>query len=87
MAASKHCVKYHNFTYVLGAEILRKRTVEFPQNVYTKKLGEVTVFYGVKILEPLMIFPSDKCRRITQIQENFSNDFFILHTEICPSKR
>ena len=68
----QHCVKYRNFTYVPGVEYLRKGTVspEFwancsklcgncalLQNSYTRKLGEITVFYAVRAyLKNLIVF-------------------------------
>ena len=56
------CVKYLNFTQFPGVEILQKGTVSaefranhpklcrncaFPHNSYTRKLGEISVFYSV----------------------------------------
>ena len=50
-----HCIKYQNF-----AEILLKRTVSaaFPQNLYPRKLGEMTVFYALFYLH-VEIVPSN----------------------------
>ena len=59
----KNCVKCRRFTQFPGVEILWKDTVSeyyancpklcgncaFPQNFHTRKLGEITVFYAVKI--------------------------------------
>ena len=54
-----HCAKCRNFTWFPGVEILWKGTVSsypklcgncaFPQNFYTRKLGEITAFYAVLI--------------------------------------
>ena len=57
--------KYHNFTWFPGVEILRKDTVSakfqtirrklcrncaFPQNFYTRKSGEILVFFAERQL-------------------------------------
>ena len=57
-----HCVKHRNFTKFPDAEILWKDTVStelmtivpklygncvFQQNIHTRKLGEITVYYAV----------------------------------------
>ena len=59
----RHCVKYLNFTYLCGVEILWKRKVSaefqvlnsklcgncaFPINFHTRKLGAISVFYAVR---------------------------------------
>ena len=62
--SARHCVKYRNFIYFHGVEILWKDTVSgdspetmrklcgncaFPQNLHTMKLGKITVFYAVHL--------------------------------------
>ena len=48
-----HCVKHQNFTKFLSVEILWKlcRSCAFFQNFHTRKLGEISVFYAVMIIE------------------------------------
>ena len=48
-----HCVKHQNFTKFLSVEILWKlcRSCAFFQNFHTRKLGEISVFYTVMIIE------------------------------------
>ena len=59
LQGSSHCVKYRNFTQFPGVEVLRKGTAirlklcgncAFPQNLHTRKLGEIGVFYAVSVI-------------------------------------
>ena len=62
-ANKRHCIKYRNFNKFPGVEILWKGIVSaefranrpklygncvFPQNLYNRKLGKITVFYAVR---------------------------------------